>query len=193
LSSKSRIWTGASKKIDVPEDAAQARNPGTQVGAVREAVDFGGQDVRAGAEEAGDVELGGCAAVFGVADRNAVYPKIERRGDAVEMEKDLAACPIAGDGEFGAVGADGVPIMGDMGRVGRKGIALIEVDRDIIPLELPVAGDVHLFPGPDIVRRLGEFQGSIGRPGNPVKLPLSVEETKVLRGETVAGDRFLGG
>ena len=119
-----------------------------EIAAVAVAVDFDRKRVLARANEIRDTELRGRLAPLAIADFPAVHPYVHRRAHAAETQIDLTVAPALRHGERAAVRTYGVVFMVHKRglRVLRKRKAGIDVDRNPVALELPVARHGDLIP-----------------------------------------------
>ena len=171
-----------------------------EVGAVAPAIGVDGQQVFAGPQIRGDVELGGHLRGLRITDLTAVDPHVHGRGARLEVEEDAPSGPAVGHDEAMAVGAYGVVVVGNIGSVLREDVVDVGVDGYAEAVGLPVAGHGDGAPCRIVERLLEEAGGTgVGR-GRPAELPVAVEPHDVGRmllaqreGLGLVGEREGGG
>ena len=93
----------------------------------------------------------------------------------VEVDENLPALPLCRNFKLRAVRADGVVVVGDVGRIDRKRVTEVGIDGDTVILQLPVAGHRDMLPAADIVIGFVEVLRSVGGFADPVELPVAVK------------------
>ena len=143
-----------------------------QPAAGTEPVDPGHQLIFTGADQLGQIKLGGIKAAFRVTSKHAVAP--QGQGAVGALKADAAALPGLGQNKGAAVLAGGVPALGDLARANGlmpvPGILLVDVlgrAKRIVgaALQLDVAGHTDLRPGGKV---------SVGA-GRPAEVPQAVQ------------------
>ena len=135
------------------------------------------------------IEFSERAATLAVANLLTIYPKVESRVDAIEVNQRSSFVPGIRNRELRAVASDGVVFPWSLRRTLGKGVAYVQVYRGSVAVYLPVGRDGNFFPG-----RIAEagFE-KILRPFSwvlrPVKFPVAVEEFEPWRAFAVALDR----
>ena len=187
---------GRRPEIHVAEDAAHPPEVLVlEVRSVAPAEVLDGEQVLAGLEERGDVELDRRAAVLAHADLLAVDPEVEEGVDAVEGDQDPPARPVLGHREGAAVGVDRVVrIVGrHVRRLPRPGprILRVHVDRDAVALDLDVGRHRDRVPLRVVEIRLPEVRHPLGVVLGVVVFPVAVERAVERRLHSLLVDRQL--
>jgi len=177
------VHGGLGVEVDL---AVQAAQPPVililQIGAVAPTIDLRRHQILAWLQVGRDVELGGQAAILTVADHLAVDPDIEGRIRSAKDHKDLPPLPTLWQNEGGAIAAHLIGLVGHARHiVGWEGILHIDIERDAIALQLPVAGHGDGLPVRGIIGRLLKADRRVLGCGRPVELPLTVERVIVRR------------
>mmetsp|Transcript_17835 Transcript_17835/g.58296 ORF Transcript_17835/g.58296 Transcript_17835/m.58296 type:complete len:218 (-) Transcript_17835:107-760(-) len=147
-----------------------------------------------------DFKLGRQLRVLRVADRLAVDPDIDGRGDRPDPQIDGPVQRAPRDVHRPAVGACRVVVgagrhthaaVRDGGRLALEDVVDVGVDGEAVPSQLPIARHLHLAPRCRVVRRRGEVgRRSVGgspralRAGAvcPTEFPLAVERERAAAG-----------
>ena len=90
------------------------------------------------------------------------------------MKENLAVFPFLGDCESSSVGTDGIVIMRDIGRIRRKWIRDIKINRNSIAVHLPVGRHGDLIPGANVITGFVKIEWPICWLADPVELPISI-------------------
>lgn len=149
--------------------------------------------VDARADEAGEVELGGEAGIFGETDGHAIDVDGEHGVGAAEVEDGALALPGGGDAEKAAVDAGGI-FGGGEGRLLGEGHLHVGVVGAAVAVHLPVGRDGQGAPGGGVGERaaIGEGLG-VGGVAFEAELPEAVEGLEPGGFGAVAGEGLAGG
>jgi len=161
-----------------------------EIGAVRPAIDLEGDRVFAGPEVFGDIPFRRGLGILAVARHLPVDPDIKGRLDRAEMNKDLAAGPGLRNGKSAQVGTDRIEIVRHLRRFGIRSPLIGDVDIDglAVALQLPVGGDLDLFPAAGIETGFVKIEGAVGGFADPVEFPWTIQALHPGRVHAVVGD-----
>ena len=185
---------GTGVEVAVPSNTAVAEEVLVlQIGSVAPAENLERDEVLlAGDQVLRHVELGFQLAVLAVADKLAVYPKVDVGGHGTEVEEDVLAGPGGGNFEFTAVGAYVVVLDRDLGRVALElvapGISGVHVDGIAESVEFPHAGDGNRIPALVIETGRPETRGTLVGVAYPVEFPGPVDGQVVGGGFGASGE-----
>ena len=111
-----------------------------------------------------DVELGGSLGVLAIAHILAVDVEFHGGLDGSELQHHSPALPLCRHLEVGCIAAHGIVILGHIGRIGRKLVNGVHIDRNSVALQFQVARHLDFAPFVDVVFLGVEILGNIGRP-----------------------------
>jgi len=126
---------------DIALDAAQTPEVlGFEIRPVRPAEDLDRERILAVPEVRRDAPFGRRLGVLAETHFAAVDPDVEKGLHGAEMKIDVQPAPVRGHGKRPAIRSRRVGVAGDEGRprVRRELVVLVDVDRDVVTLELPV-------------------------------------------------------
>ena len=163
------------------------------VGTVAPAEGLEGEQIVAGVHIGGHVKLGGGLAVFGIAHKLTVHPKVHVGGDTAEVGYHLAAFPSVGHLYHLAVAAHMVVFYRHLGRivleVSAPGETDVHINRVAETVQLPDARHRHHAPRCVVVRLLVEVGGPLIGIFHPVEFPVTLKRQITVAGRTLV---FLG-
>ena len=168
------------------EDATQTPHVDVlQIGSITPAIHFHCKAVLSFSGVACDVELSGRHGVLTVTHLLSVYPHIEGRFHAAEVENDILCQLLARKIKKGDVGTHGIAVVvciplfgrfaGHAGRIRLKGKLKVGIDGLTEVLHLPVSRHDDVIPLADIEISSIEVCGPLVRIGGPIEAPLPIE------------------
>ena len=150
-----------------------------QILSVTPAVDFNRDRILPSTDIRGDIEFCRSFTSLTVADFIAVNPDIHGGLHSSKMEEHLTSCPAFGNGEISLVRSHRVVIMRNMGRIGRKWIFRIGVDRNSVTQKFPVGRDLDIIPVAGIIIISVEINRPVRRLLHPVEFPDPIHRPEI--------------